>query len=80
MNAQSSGEEALIALFAELYEALQYSEKDNVIIAIDEGDSFLHPEWQRLYVNNIVTFLDFINIKRGWNKNFKYFSPLTHRL
>jgi predicted ATP-binding protein involved in virulence len=56
MNAQSSGEEALIALFAELYEALQYSEKDNVIIAIDEGDSFLHPEWQRLYVNNIVTF------------------------
>lgn len=71
INAQSSGEEALIALFAELYEALQYSKKDNVIIAIDEGDSFLHPEWQRLYVNNIVTFLDFINKKRGWNKKYQ---------
>ncbi|NBA78622.1 AAA family ATPase [Emticicia sp. ODNR4P] len=51
-NPRSSGEESLISQFAELFTAITSdSKKGNVIISIDEGEAYFHPEWQRKYIS-----------------------------
>lgn len=52
----SSGEEAILYQLSEFHEAFKHSEKDNIIISIDEGELYLHPEWQRKYINAIFQF------------------------
>jgi len=52
----SAGEEVLLNLFALLFEKLQDNTKLQYIY-IDEGESFLHPNWQKKYISYIVQFI-----------------------
>ncbi|WP_348825514.1 AAA family ATPase [Flavobacterium aestuarii] len=52
----SSGEDAILYQLSEFHEAFKHSNKENIIISIDEGELYLHPEWQRKYINTIYQF------------------------
>ncbi|MCU0070055.1 ATP-binding protein [Pseudomonas koreensis] len=54
----STGELARIHLFAEIYAFLKESGKDSNIIVIDEADLYLHPEWQRTFLYDLLNQLD----------------------
>lgn len=51
----SSGEMALLSQIVLLSEAVSFLKKrcKSVLILIDEGDAFLHLEWQRVYVSTL---------------------------
>lgn len=56
----SSGQFAVIAQLALLSEAINtYAKKgiDKLLILIDEGDAFLHLEWQRRYISQLNSLL-----------------------
>lgn len=55
----SSGEEALLTQYSELYEGLKNSYEENLIISIDEGELFLHADWQKDYLKSLITFLKY---------------------
>lgn len=55
----SSGMRAYLNLFSQLYylsENIRASSK-NILICIDEGDLYLHPEWQRKFIKNFIDFV-----------------------
>ena len=58
----SSGEDSFLTIFSR-FSALINSPydktplKENLIICLDEGDTYFHPEWQRKYFKLIVNFL-----------------------
>ncbi|USK82108.1 AAA family ATPase [Peribacillus frigoritolerans] len=57
----SAGEEALMSLFASLYYGLNlnYNQtKEKAIILLDEPDNFMHPEWSRLLIKELCSFLN----------------------
>ncbi|MVN91474.1 AAA family ATPase [Mucilaginibacter aquatilis] len=54
----SAGEESLIAYFSRLFAILKDIRSDNVLMLIDEGDLYFHPEWQRDYVHFLLEFLN----------------------
>ncbi|KZN99236.1 AAA family ATPase [Pseudobacillus badius] len=57
----SAGEEALMSLFAALHYALKleyHQTRDKAIILLDEPDNFMHPEWSRLLVKELCSFLN----------------------
>lgn len=58
----SSGEMSFLTLFARIYSCLKLDarleKKKDVIIYLDEAETTLHPEWQRLLVTNIINFLE----------------------
>jgi len=54
----SAGEESLIAYFSRLYSVLGEIKNKNVLMLIDEGDLYFHPEWQRDYVYFLLEFLN----------------------
>jgi predicted ATP-dependent endonuclease of OLD family len=71
-NPRSSGEESLISQFAELFTAITSdSKKGNVIISIDEGEAYFHPEWQRKYISSLCSFLEVVNEVKELNKKFQ---------
>lgn len=56
----SSGQVALLLLFASLSSALNNFADRNIrsaLIAIDEGEMFMHPSWQRQYLRDILNFI-----------------------
>lgn len=56
----SSGELARLNLFSRFYDALSKEitkNKESFIILIDEGDIFLHPNWQREFINTLNKYL-----------------------
>jgi len=55
----SAGEESMITFFSRIDGALRLKSKkrDNILILIDEGDLYFHPEWQRQYLKAIFDFL-----------------------
>ncbi|MES2331192.1 MAG: hypothetical protein V4539_16425 [Bacteroidota bacterium] len=56
----SSGQEALLKQYARFY-SLKDALLNNVLwILIDEGDLYLHPQWQKEYFNNLVHFFPVI--------------------
>lgn len=59
----SSGEDAILYQLSEFHEAFKYSHKDNIIISIDEGELYLHPEWQRKYINTLFQFFQLYSKK-----------------
>lgn len=65
----SSGAAALLDQFARLKRAIERVSADasirNLVLLIDEGDVFLHLEWQQQYVN----FLD-LTVKKFWRERF----------
>lgn len=60
----SAGQEAILNQFMELYEGLAKVSKPNLLINIDEGELYLHPEWQRQYLDLVISFLEYF-IKRN---------------
>lgn len=64
----SSGQVALLMLFASLssaLEALSANGTKHVAIVIDEGEMFMHPAWQRKYLRDIMKFIS------RYRKSFK---------
>ncbi|MGR5558510.1 AAA family ATPase [Vibrio fortis] len=53
-NGISSGQYSLLNMFSRLNEHLQFDEVNYVFI--DEGEVYLHPEWQRNYIDQLVDF------------------------
>ncbi|SKC45799.1 AAA family ATPase [Ohtaekwangia koreensis] len=59
----SSGEQSMLTLFSRFH-SLSDSQaphnlrlKDHLLILIDEGDVYFHPEWQRKYLELLISFL-----------------------
>lgn len=54
----STGEMARSHLLSETFDSLRRSETGNFIIVIDEVDLYLHPEWQRSFLDSYLTLLN----------------------
>ncbi|MCM1269812.1 MAG: ATP-binding protein [Ruminococcus flavefaciens] len=79
----SSGEYARWSLFAKLLSLFfrdsgiennplqEFPKHDNYIVLFDEAELYMHPEWQRKLINDIITFLEKINF------NHQFFSNIT---
>lgn len=63
----SAGQSAILGQFSEFFIALKHVKKQNLLITIDEGELYLHPEWQRKYVNALYTFFAFFAKKKSLN-------------
>ncbi|PED94922.1 hypothetical protein CON90_10335 [Bacillus toyonensis] len=61
----SSGEKALLNVFSRFYSLYEKPLSKNLLILIDEGDIYFHPQWQKRFVRDILTFLT--NIFKGKN-------------
>lgn len=62
---QSSGEENFIKLFSRIYYSLGLEKRRNetkklktIHLFIDEADLYLHPEWQRCWLDEFVNIMD----------------------
>lgn len=75
----SSGEKALLSMYSRFYGALKtiYSSNEkekhnkvqNILILMDEPELYLHPSWQRLFIQNIICFFE--NIFKEQNYKFQ---------
>lgn len=55
----SSGEYALLETFTRIYDAIKNNRmKETILVLIDEGELYLHPEWQRKYFSKIFRFFN----------------------
>jgi len=56
----SSGEKSFLDLFARLFDAKKRlnNRNDTVIVLLDEAEVGFHPEWQKRFVLNLITFLN----------------------
>jgi len=62
----STGQESFIFQFANFYNILKDIPKNNILILIDEGETTMHPNWQKKYVKWLVDFFE----KNFTNKKF----------
>jgi predicted ATP-dependent endonuclease of OLD family len=69
LNPFSAGEGAVLGQFSEYYEALKFITKETVIVSIDEGELYMHPAWQRKYVNALFQFFSYF--AKSKNKSFQ---------
>ena len=53
----SAGESALLSLFARINSVKNEISTENIWLTIDEGELYLHPEWQRKFLNDLHTYL-----------------------
>jgi len=54
----SAGESALLTLFSNLDQSAQlFQDSDYVWLLIDEGELYLHPEWQRTFFSDLHKYL-----------------------
>lgn len=54
----SSGHKAFMNLYAQFHASIRrVAQQRNVLICIDEGDLYLHPEWQREFLDRLVRFI-----------------------
>lgn len=69
---QSSGEEAFIKFYSRFYDVLknyrEVPEVKDIHLFIDEADVYLHPEWQRCWMNEFVGMMKII-LKRMYLSN-----------
>lgn len=57
----SSGQQKILTFFSRLYYLICEEKKvtkGNILILIDEPDSYLHPEWQRLLLDYFIKFIN----------------------
>jgi predicted ATP-binding protein involved in virulence len=54
----SAGEESLIAFYSRLFTICRQSNQSNILLLIDEGDLYFHPEWQRKYLFYLTKFFE----------------------
>ncbi len=52
----STGEEAFLFQFANFYNVIKDNEEKNIMILIDEGETTMHPNWQKKYLNYYIEF------------------------
>lgn len=71
----SSGEVAMINIFATVYSALKKKTSGSVLLIIDEIDAFLHPKWQQDILTHITRW---INESKGFNKKKVQLIIATH--
>lgn len=67
LDGMSSGQAALMSQFCRIAKALNRMAKrrKNILLLIDEGDAFLHLEWQRIYIHQLNQFLAMERDKLG---------------
>jgi hypothetical protein len=58
----SSGEKAIFSLYSRFYSLSNFQMKieplkNNVIILLDEPDLYLHPQWQKSFLNDFLNFV-----------------------
>lgn len=63
LNPFSAGAGAILGQFSEFFEALKHIKNKNVLVTIDEGELYMHPEWQRKYVYSLFNFFDYFGKK-----------------
>lgn len=70
----SAGEEALLTQFSEFYQVFKnrYFRKKFVLVNIDEGELYLHPEWQRIYIDSMIHFFDYFKGEFDLSTNFQF--------
>lgn len=56
----SSGEQALLETYSKLYCVTSRGTQENILLLIDEGELYLHPEWQRQYIKMLVDYIPII--------------------
>ena len=68
----SSGENALLNLFSRLYCKLEKSQtmyqvsfRENIILLLDEGETFFHPKWQKNFIHSLIYFLKKVTKKHN---------------
>ncbi|EHJ02365.1 AAA ATPase [Clostridium sp. DL-VIII] len=71
----SSGEAAMINLFATVYSALKKKTSGSILLIIDEIDAFLHPKWQQDILTHITRW---INESKEFNKKKVQLVIATH--
>jgi predicted ATP-binding protein involved in virulence len=60
----SSGEDALLNQYTEIYKGIQANSREFLMILIDEGELYLHPEWQKEYLSSIIEFVTYY-VRKG---------------
>ncbi|MCG7501716.1 ATP-binding protein [Tenacibaculum sp. Mcav3-52] len=53
----SSGHKAYLNIFSLIYYELRKVKRENLLLCIDEGDLYLHPQWQIEFFDRLVTVL-----------------------
>lgn len=53
----STGEVSFLTMFSRLYRVSKMELKNNIWILIDEGELYLHPEWQRQFFSDMHKYL-----------------------
>lgn len=76
-RALSSGESSMLKLYSRLYDALK-KQKDKwngevIHFFLDEVDLYLHPEWQRQWLQRFIDGLKYISKALGRNLKFQVF-------
>ncbi|WP_322969416.1 AAA family ATPase [Faecalibacter sp. LW9] len=61
----SSGLKAYINLFSQLFDLSKVIKSKNILICIDEGDLYLHPEWQKNFLNDLMWYMNLIFIDKN---------------
>lgn len=56
----STGEQARLNNYSRLYEIKRQIRGGFLLLLIDEGDLYYHPQWQKNYLNDLVDGLEFI--------------------
>lgn len=72
----STGELARVHIFSEIYAFLKKEGRGNNIIVIDEADLYLHPEWQRTFLHDLLQHLS--NMKAYENISSPQIIVCTH--
>lgn len=71
----SSGEVAMINIFATVFSAMKKKTSKSILLVIDEIDSFLHPKWQQ----EILTYItEWINESRDFDNKKVQLIVATH--
>ncbi|GIP59523.1 AAA family ATPase [Paenibacillus sp. FSL W8-0186] len=53
----SSGEKSLLTMYARLYESFSLNiEQEHILLMIDEGELYMHPQWQRRFIKELIDF------------------------
>lgn len=56
----STGEEAFLSHFARLNEVKTDLYHKTIWLLVDEGDLYFHPQWQKEYFSNLITYVKFL--------------------
>jgi energy-coupling factor transporter ATP-binding protein EcfA2 len=53
----SAGQETYLYQFASFYNVLKKEINNDIVFCVDEGESTMHPNWQKKYINYLYQFL-----------------------